>query len=76
MSDHGGKARENRLRRAARRQGITLRKSPRRDPRAYDFGGYMLIDPQTNTVVAGEGSFAFSMSIDDVEAWLADPPTK
>jgi hypothetical protein len=34
--------RHNRLRRAAQRQGLTLSKSRRRDPRATDYGTYQL----------------------------------
>lgn len=41
------KARENRLRRAAARQGLTLTKSRRRDPRALDYGKYSLINLNT-----------------------------
>jgi hypothetical protein len=33
---------DNRLRRAAERQGLTLSKSRRRDPRATDYGTYQL----------------------------------
>lgn len=47
------KVRENRLRRMAERQRLTLRKSRRRDPRAYDYGRWWLLDPRTNTPVAG-----------------------
>jgi hypothetical protein len=36
------KVHENRLRRAARRQGYSLHKSRRRDPRALDFGALTL----------------------------------
>ncbi len=68
------KVRENRLRRMAERQGLALRKSPRRDPRAVDYGGYMLVDIGTNTVIAGSGAFAFTLSLDDVEAWLTSEP--
>ena len=63
---------ENRCRRALSRRGFTLQKSRRRDPRAVDYGGYMIVDAATNTVVAGAGSNAFSMSLDEVEAWLKD----
>lgn len=35
---------ENRLRAAAKRQGLRLEKSRRRDPRALDYGSYWLID--------------------------------
>jgi hypothetical protein len=41
------KVRENRLRRMARRQGMALVKSRTRDPRALDFGGFMLVEPNT-----------------------------
>lgn len=67
MSD---KVRENRLRRMAERQGLQLLKSRRRDQRAIDFGGFMLIDPATNSVVMGADPIAFSATVDDVERWL------
>lgn len=70
MSD---KVRENRLRRMAERQGLTLVKSRRRDPRAYDFGGYMLCDAATSLVVIGSSPLAFGLDLDDVEAFLTDP---
>jgi hypothetical protein len=44
------KVRENRLRRVAQRRGLRLVKSRRRDPRAIDYGGFMLIR-DNNTVV-------------------------
>jgi hypothetical protein len=64
------KVRENRLRRMAERQGLRLEKSRRRDPRAIDFGMYMLIDAQTNTVVAGADTGRHSYTLDDVEHYL------
>lgn len=39
---------ENLLRRAAARQGYKLSKSRARDPRAVDFGTYMLVDIEAN----------------------------
>jgi hypothetical protein len=65
-----GDVRENRLRRMAERQGLRLEKSRRRDPRAVDFGGYMLIDITTNRVVLGSGAFPYQADLDDVEAHL------
>jgi len=56
------KVRENRLRRAAERQGLLLKKSRRRDPRAIDYGTYMVVDAVTNTLTAGE-----RMTLDEVE---------
>jgi hypothetical protein len=64
------KTRENRLRRVAERQGLQLAKSRRRDPRATDFGGYMLSSIIKNFAVIGDQPFAFSATLDDVEAYL------
>lgn len=70
------KVRQNRLRRMAERQGLSLTKSRRRDPNALDFGGYMLVDSATNTVVAGSVPVPFSLSLDEVEAWLTAPKAR
>lgn len=43
---------ENRVRREAERQGLRLEKSRRRDPRAWDYGTYQLVDPHQNPAVA------------------------
>jgi hypothetical protein len=59
------KVRENRLRRMADRQGLRLVKSRRRDPRALDYGTYMLVDANHNIVASGE-----HMDLDDVERVL------
>lgn len=64
------KVRENRLRRMASRQGLMLKRSRRRDPRASDYGCYWLIDAWTNVVVAGAGPNGPSMDLDEVEAAL------
>jgi hypothetical protein len=70
VTDHE-KVRENRLRRMAERQGLALRKTRRRDPRAIDYGMYALIDPVRNSVVAGvAGTGRFEWDLDDVEAYL------
>jgi hypothetical protein len=63
----GRDVRENRLRRMAERQGLVLRKSRRRDPRAVDYGMFWLVDAATNALVAGG---QFGMNIDSVEEWL------
>jgi len=65
------KVRENRLRRMAERQGLRLEKSRRRDPRAIDYGMYMLVHENTNSVAAGaEGTGRPNFSLDDVEEYL------
>ena len=58
------KVRENRLRRAAGRQGLTLSRSRRRDPRALDFGRYWL---SRDGVVK---SAPDGITLDEVEAFL------
>jgi hypothetical protein len=60
---------ENRLRLMLLRQGYRLMKSRHRDPRAYDYGGYMIVGAYDNFVVAGAYPAAYSMSLPDVEAW-------
>lgn len=67
------KVQENRIRRMAARQGLTLAKSRRRDPHATDYGGYMLIDTATNAVVAGGDPAAYSLSLAEAEKWLVEP---
>ena len=57
------KIRENRLRRAAQRQGLVLVKSRRRDPRATDYGRYWLASPGSSPT--GQG-----LSLDDIETSL------
>jgi hypothetical protein len=64
------KVKENRLRRAAERQGLQLMKSRRRDPRALDFGTYKLVDPATNSVTASGLPSGYGLSLDDVEREL------
>ena len=70
------KVRENRLRRMADRQGLHIVKSRRRDPRALDFGGYMIVDTQGNWVVAGGSPWVFSLDLDAVEDYLTSSPTE
>jgi hypothetical protein len=64
------KIRENRLRRAAERQGLQLMKSRRRDPRAIDFGTYQLVDPATNSLAASGLQSGYGLTLDDVEREL------
>jgi hypothetical protein len=54
MSNVEYKVFENRCRRAAQRQLLRLRRSRRRDPLAWDYGRYELIDADDNIVAAGE----------------------
>ena len=73
------KIRENRLRRMAARQGVLLVKSRRRDPRADDYGLYVLVsDSKGNRVGRRGGQAAVSdfarghgMTLDGVERELS-----
>ncbi len=67
---YADKARENRLRRVAARQGLYLMKSRARDPEAPDFGTYMLTDPSTNFLVTSGLQTGYGLSLDDVERAL------
>lgn len=73
------KTRENRVRRQLARQGYRLHKS-RTDGCVYqngvyqgqngdDYGGYMIVYANTNTVVRGD---RFSMGLEDVEKFAAE----
>jgi hypothetical protein len=66
------RVRENRLRRAAARQGLQLAKSRARDPKALGFGTYALMNPQTNAVVHADHTLqsGYGLTLDGVEAWL------
>lgn len=69
--DQEEKVRENRLRRMAERQGVRIEKSRRRDPRAYDFDCWWIVDPLNNAIVTGAGHNGRpSLTLDEVEAWL------
>lgn len=70
--DQDTKVRENRLRRAADRQGLRLSKSRSRDPQAIDYGLYALVDVQTNGLVhpALADRWTHALTLDEVEEWL------
>ncbi len=69
MTDSEYKVLENRLRRAARRQGLQLEKSRTRDPQALDYGKYWLLDDR-NIVVYGHGH---SATLDQIAEYLNEP---
>lgn len=64
------KVHENLLRRMAARQGLTLRKSRRRDPLALDYGAYWLVQivgrHKEHIVLGGE----WGTDLDSIEAYL------
>jgi hypothetical protein len=74
--DTAERVRENRLRRMADRQGLRLEKSRRRDPRAVDYGKYIVVDQATGAVVVGTGPIGRpTWDLDQVEAWLMSDPS-
>lgn len=67
------KVRENRLRRAAVRQGLFLSRRRRRDINARDFGRYALLrGGQAVHGVDAEGFY--TLTLDEVEQLLTAPP--
>jgi hypothetical protein len=70
------KVRENRVRRMAARQGLQLIKSRTRDPRALDYGSYMLLDGDrvvlggTRRKLGRKFRRGMAVSLDEVEAFL------
>ena len=61
------KTRENRLRRAAERQGFTLVKSRRRDRLATDWGWH---------IMQGRRQLAHFRDLDGIEHWLLHPASR
>ncbi len=68
LDDHD--LREHQLSRMARRQGLCLHKNNCRDPKVPSFGGYLLIDPSKDMVVAGDSPFPYSADLDEIENFL------
>jgi hypothetical protein len=71
MSDQDRKVLENRLRRAAGRQGLRLEKSRLRDPRAIGYGTFRLVDGESNTVVLKDDSpRGYGVGLRDIARYL------
>lgn len=67
MTDLEFRVFENRMRRAAQGQGLTLIQFRRRDPRALDYGGHWLVDMRTGDLDAGA---EFGITLADVAQYL------
>jgi hypothetical protein len=61
---------ENRLRLAAKREGLRLEKSRVRDPLDLTFGGYMLVYIERNAIAYRAAGHGYSLTLDGVEAYL------
>jgi hypothetical protein len=72
MTSQADRVAENRVRRLARRQGLELAKSHRRDPLAQGYGRFLLYDPQRNRTVFGGDHFGpdFRATLAEAETWL------
>lgn len=65
------KSREQRLRRAAKRQGMIARKG--RNVQIADCPvGWMIVDASTNIALAGCSPYEFSLSLEEAEAYIND----
>lgn len=65
--------REARIRRAASKSNLIVRKSRYRHPELKAFmGGYMLVDAADNAAVLGAHPNAYSANLDDIEAYLRE----
>jgi hypothetical protein len=60
-------AREVRLQRVAERQGLTLLKSPERDPHEGSYGTYMLVETDTATVKVSGSPAGYGLTLDEIE---------
>lgn len=60
-------AREARVRRIARRMGLSIHKDRSRLPSMDRLGGYMLVNDRSNAIVAGE---RFDLDLEQLEAEL------
>lgn len=65
------RARVNRARRAAERQGLRLEKCRRRDPRAIGYGLFHL-----GKAGAPASATSYTLTIDDVEKALGEPTAR
>jgi hypothetical protein len=70
LSYTGFKVYENQCRRAADRQGFQLVKSRSRDPRALDYGRYMLVDVASGVAEAGELGSSAALTLTEVAEFL------
>ena len=75
MTDAEYRVLENRLRRSAARQGLSLIKSRSRDPRALGYGQYLIADAPKNgfLVHGGHGGYA-DLDLNEVEDYLTQDP--
>ena len=64
------KVKENRVRRAAQRQGMVLAKSRARDPRALGYGTYQLRGENGQVIKGGSLKGGWGLTLDQIEQRL------
>lgn len=70
VSEPHKQSREDRLRQTLDAQGLALRHFRERgEPNTDTFGEYMIVDRQSDAVVAGE---RYDLTLDDAEAWVRE----
>lgn len=79
MSDRRLRSYEAQVRRAAKRQGLSLVKSRRRDPNAYDYGLYGLVEVtsrgghwRSRSMVMGDQNTSYGFSLREIHAALVE----
>jgi hypothetical protein len=65
---------ERRVKRLARRYGVSLMKCEKPFGRVKEHGGYMLRDDETRDIVFGNDGYEFSATLEEVEEFLAAQP--
>ena len=63
---------ENQVRRSLQQQGLALQKCRSRNFEVPSHGLYRVIDPNSNTIVAGGSPLDFSMTLADIEGFLSE----
>jgi hypothetical protein len=65
---------ENRLRRTLARRGYQLMKSRARDPHALSYGGYQIVEPTSNVLVAGDtgSKRGYGLTLEEVAEWTKE----
>lgn len=65
---------ERRVKRVARRYGVSLMKHEKPFGKVAQHGGYMLRDDDTRKIVFGNNGYEYSATLDEVEAFLDAQP--
>ena len=70
------KVRENRLRRQAKRRGLRIEKSRRRDQSALDYGMYALYDERREQYIHSRGNSKYIYTLEHIEIYFKHTPVQ